>query len=198
MKASCTRHQNGLQAIKEAGVPLSSGDQKNETRKCMKVDNGIPTVIDQADIQLHYYPINGTSINGEGGIDRYSYTRLHTRVCPYCESVIPADEDPCHRCGHLEPAEVVPNRDASNSGSIFYYKFVVAFLLISGIAMIISPESNPLPNYECAPFNADDCMLPFLIWSRPGGIFLVILASIFIGYYAIIKSRVKKAHSMSS
>jgi len=28
-----------------------------------------------------------------------------TRQCPYCFNIIPATEDPCHYCGHLEPAD---------------------------------------------------------------------------------------------
>ena len=28
-----------------------------------------------------------------------------TRQCPYCSNIIPAAEDPCHYCGHLEPAD---------------------------------------------------------------------------------------------
>lgn len=118
---------------------------------------------------------------------------LYVRVCPYCNNIIPAREDPCRYCGHLKPAEVTEESDLSIRAVKFQYKYLVILFLVSGVAMILWPESNPLPDYACSLHNPDDCMLPFLIWGRSGGVFLLILASMFIGWNAILRFREKKS-----
>lgn len=118
---------------------------------------------------------------------------LNVRRCPYCDNIIPDHEDPCRYCGHLKPAAIEPENDASVKVIKYHYSFLVMLFLVSGVAMIIWPESNPFPDYACDMYDPDDCTLPFLIWGRPGGIFLIGLASIFIGWYAIVKSRVNKS-----
>lgn len=109
-----------------------------------------------------------------------------TRVCPYCESTIPASEDPCHACGHLEPA-VYPDQPVADAGGSrvirMYVVFMATMYLFYGIAMIIAPDANPSPDYDCDLSAADDCFLPFVIWSRPGGI-LSVCISLFILFKA--------------
>ncbi len=118
-----------------------------------------------------------------------------TRVCPYCLNTIPASEDPCHHCGHLEPANVQgKNRPANDSwsGNLYFTILAIVFFCF-GIFMIISPETNPQPGYYCNLSDNDDCFFPFLVWGRPGGVILIILATIFIGWPYISKHGRKRS-----
>lgn len=185
------RNQDGSQSNKGCSLSLH-GDQKDEMRVGMKANNGRTQSTDKRDIRLNYYPTYEVTIDVGGGEDQSTCHKSNKRVCPYCQSIIPAKEDPCHVCGHLEPAEVVKESAQTSRDTPFFPQFWVAFLLVSGVAMIIWPSGNPIQNYECDLFDADDCMLPFLIWSRPGDILLVLYISIVIGWNAISKYRQKK------
>jgi hypothetical protein len=45
-------------------------------------------------------------MNTENNVPETDFWQANrTRQCPYCSNIIPATEDPCHHCGHLEPAD---------------------------------------------------------------------------------------------
>ncbi len=161
----------------------------------MKTINGSSNIKDQPAYQLNYYPASDITIDAPGGIDPSSKAQQHIRVCPYCENIIPAEEDPCHYCGHLEPAEIAEN-SKTPSGTPFWYKFTLVFFLVCGIAMMLWPDSNPLGNYKYDPSVSDEppfFTLPFLFWSRPGGFFLVLFVLAIWGWGAIQKHRKMRA-----
>ncbi len=95
------------------------------------------------------------------------------RICPYCQNSIPNDEDPCHHCGRLEPAEprIKPSRQVNNCLEIAFLVLVFAL----GLAMIIWPKTAIPDISTCGPDGEIACFIE-TYWGVAGGIYLMILA----------------------
>jgi hypothetical protein len=79
-----------------------------------------------------------------------------TRVCPYCKNCIPAHEDPCHHCGHLEPGEAT-NRYTEVENPWMHLPF-----LLLGIAIIIGPYLMYPGTYACEMGEMSACLVDFV------------------------------------
>jgi len=51
-----------------------------------------------------------------------------SRICPYCRHAIPAQEDPCHICGRLEPAFEPPEKRLEEIRKKFFWA-TIGFIL---------------------------------------------------------------------
>lgn len=64
-----------------------------------------------------------------------------TRICPYCQTTLPAEEDPCHNCERWEPADEETLRayyKRETHNDFVWWLFALVFDgILSGILNII-------------------------------------------------------------
>jgi hypothetical protein len=107
-----------------------------------------------------------------------------TRVCPYCDKRIPASEDPCQHCGHLEPAEIAPKVQKEDLR-------IYVVLLLLGVAMLIWPGTNDPGIYICEPGKITSCLINN-IWGIPLGISMVTCCLLNLAWGVLSNARIDK------
>jgi len=90
---------------------------------------------------------------------------------------VPAGEDPCHYCGHLEPAIPAEMISSEYPRSNAVDKSLFITFLVLALAMIIWPMANQPNPSTCPPDEEISCFIE-TSWGVSGGIFILILCMI--------------------